>query len=78
MLRDIVEQQKAEIEDLKSQIRIKDEAIQNIVGVYEFYASQVETAREIADVVDEIQAKFNDMPWYKKMFFKFEICKDQK
>ena len=85
MLRDIVEQQKKEISELQSHIEFQRKLICRLHKMIVEMDTEIQELKfneknlnKDKSIIKELIERFNNLPWYKKMFFKFEICKDQK
>lgn len=80
MLRDIVEQQKSEIAELKKLLNDKDKlirchekAIVALVDELDELQSFHLDVRVKIDVLNASVKRFNEMPWYRKAIFSFKL-----
>lgn len=77
MLRDIVEQQKSEIAELKKLLNDKDKLIRRhekaiVALVDELQSFQLDVRVKI-DIINASVKRFNEMPWYRKAIFSFKL-----
>lgn len=76
MLRDIVEQQKKEISELQSRIEFQRKLIcrlHKMIVEMDTEIQELKSNEKDKPSIKELIERFNNLPWYKKMFYKFKL-----